>query len=570
MTHATNCAIIAIDEEGLDVQQIELLQTKLSRRGQHLDACYNDVEPSQGDDEHLKKAFASLVAEMLVRYTPDSKEWKGFNEILAGTKKMMPEDRPLPAKKTDARPFGVFDINEGSKKGIVDIMKAIRERSTLPESEWSAKTRIVLGDWLTSNNLRGAQRNRADDINSMERVEYVEELSSLWHYGLQAAHCLMRTHFGQATEDPTSLASHKGLLGRTWDETKPNYAAAKSLIRHSLIGRLLHIAMAKKGFQQWSELKSWRPNLDEIKALAEDIVLNHANTSAAERMKDAGDDWEAHNIFFIGDALLFCEFEQAVAHADPGRVLRVMKYWCFAFRGAGQHNYARECAEVLLRWKYKLTDMLRKALERAWFVNRWGLPRRWIPADLYVEQLNYWVKRVFIAQGNSVNVVYIIKKGSACVEAFRDVTERVSRFFGNPDRSRRSKEISFQEDLRTLVEHLSKNNLHGSRKVRPVLATQTAKSKGPTSAIVDVQVEGAGMWQHGKFKDLMRNTTFDPALGYPITEEDKRLDTGTAFDDTDNNPLERDSFEDVHVDEGDEAVGSLSGGGEYSTGEILL
>ena len=149
---------------------------------------------------------------------------------------------------------------------------------------------------------------------------------------------------------------------------------------------------AKKGFSRWSELKNWRPNFEEIKSLAKEIVLERANTSAAERMKEAGDDWQAHDIYFIRDALLFCEFEQAVAHADPGRVLRVMRYWCLSFRGASQHNYARECAEVLLKWKYELDDMLRKALERAWFVNRWGLPGRWIPADLYVEQLNFWIK----------------------------------------------------------------------------------------------------------------------------------------------------------------------------------
>lgn len=53
----------------------------------------------------------------------------------------------------------------------------------------------------------------------------------------------MRAHYGNATTDPTSLATHKGLLGRVWDVKKPNYAAAKSLIRHSLIARILHITM---------------------------------------------------------------------------------------------------------------------------------------------------------------------------------------------------------------------------------------------------------------------------------------------------------------------------------------
>ena len=80
-------------------------------------------------------------------------------------------------------------------------------------------------------------------LDCMERLEYAEQLSMLWHFALQNTHAIMRTHFGQATLDPTSLAAHKGLLGRVWDVKKPNYAAAKSLIRHSLIARLLHITM---------------------------------------------------------------------------------------------------------------------------------------------------------------------------------------------------------------------------------------------------------------------------------------------------------------------------------------
>ena len=243
MIHATNCAIVAIDEEGLDVQRVENLDEKLNRRGQRSEAQFKDICPTRDDDEHLKEAFFCIIAEMLVLYTPDSKNWKERTKILEEVRKMMPSDRPLKVKKTNTRPFGVFDINEGSKKGVIKVMEGIRERSTLEEKEWSAKTRMVLGDWLTSSNLRGARRDRADNINSMERVEYVEELSNLWHYALQNTHCLMRTHLGHAVLDPTSLAAHKGLLGRVWDETKPNYAAAKSLICHSLIARVLHITM---------------------------------------------------------------------------------------------------------------------------------------------------------------------------------------------------------------------------------------------------------------------------------------------------------------------------------------
>jgi len=172
-------------------------------------------------------------------------------------------------------------------------------------------------------------------------------------------------------------------------------------------------------------------------------------------------------------------------------------------------------------------------------------------------------------------VVYIIEKGSACVEAFRDVSELVSKFFGNPDRSRRSKEISFQEDLRVLVEDQERLIMHReTATVRPVLAPRKATTKNvnepEASAIFDGQVAGAEIWLNGKFCEFVKSTTYDPAVGYPITDDDRdtRLDSGTVFDNV-TNPLEHDSYDDVHGDD-DGTLGSLAGGGEYSTGEIVL
>jgi hypothetical protein len=132
--------------------------------------------------------------------------------------------------------------------------------------------------------------------------------------------------------------------------------------------------------------------LQEIQVIALAISTDFATATAAKKALGAGDDWMAHSIYFIRDSLFFCMFEKAVSFADPGQLIRVLKYWVLAFRGVGQHNYARECAEVLVRWRYELPDKLQRALERSWFVNRWGLIGRTIASDLYLEQCNYWVK----------------------------------------------------------------------------------------------------------------------------------------------------------------------------------
>ena len=114
----------------------------------------------------------------------------------------------------------------------------------------------------------------------------------------------------------------------------------------------------------WEDLQKWRPqSFEDLRQLAARIRAAFANVNEAESAKRDGDDWYAHDIYFIRDSLFFLEFESAVAWADAGRVLRVMRYWLIMFRGAGQHNYARECAEILLRWKFEMTDDMRRALE---------------------------------------------------------------------------------------------------------------------------------------------------------------------------------------------------------------
>ncbi|KAJ7876876.1 hypothetical protein B0H14DRAFT_2342476 [Mycena olivaceomarginata] len=575
MINATNCAIIGIN--GVEPFTPADLTEKLALRGNRAQAKPADILPTPEDNEIVGRSFVALIAEMIVAYCPGNGLWHERKEIAAGVAKMMPLDRPLPPEKTDGHPFGLFDVNEGSKKGVVKVLQSVQERSTLSQKIWSSISRIFVGDWLTSNNLRAARRDRTDDINAMERLEYADELSAPWHFALQATHMIIRTHYGQAVEDPASLAAHKGLLNRKWDVNKPNYAAAKSLIRHSLIARILHCVMVLQGFTLYSELAGWTPTLQDIQAIALVISNDFATATAARKAQSAGDDWMAHSIYFIRDSLFFMLFEKAVSFADAGQLIRVLKYWGLAFRGVGQHNYARECAEVLVRWRYELTDKLRSALERSWFVNRFGKPGRFIPLDLYLEQLNFWVKRVYIASGAGVTVQYIIRKGSACVEAFRDISHLVANFFGDPDRARRSKEVKFYQDIEALISEMQRRKFHvvnAKGHFVPAPPPKKTTKKAVTddsrrSAIADIFVKGAEEW-NSKFEEFIRTTTYDKELGYPLpTSTDKGSDTipetGTAFDNV-NNPLTFDSYADLHGDEsesGTMGIGALGGGDEF-------
>ncbi|KAJ7860555.1 hypothetical protein B0H14DRAFT_3445956 [Mycena olivaceomarginata] len=408
MIHATNVAVISIPDA--DPAAVDL-EAKKQRRGKRAAATGADLLPTEDDEEKLLSSFTGLVMTLILAYCPGSKDWENREAMLEAAQKFMASDRPLPPEQSDGRPAGVFDVNEGSKKGIIKMLKVLQELSGLSETEWAAKARIIVGDWLTSNNIRGARKDRMDDINSMERLEYVEELSALWHFALNATHMIMRLHFGDSVLDPGSLAKHKGLLNRTWDAEKPNYADAKALIRHSLIARILYEAI--KTLNAWADLAKWKPTLAELSNFAQDFVAEFTEAINAQKAKNINDDYYAHSQYFIRDALIFCVFEHAVAFADAGIVLRVLKFWALSFRGAGLHNYARECIEIVLHWKYELTPEMQAAKERAWFYNRWGIRGRNIASDLYLEQNNFWVKRVNIAKGSGVTIKYIIEKGSA-------------------------------------------------------------------------------------------------------------------------------------------------------------
>ncbi|KAK6984169.1 hypothetical protein R3P38DRAFT_3333012 [Favolaschia claudopus] len=552
MINATNAAVVGV--EGVDPLTADDLAEQLALRGRRANATAADIVPSPADDEIVGRTFTALIAERIVSFTPGNSKWSERKDIVAGVADMMPKDRP----------FGVFDVNEGSKKGVVEFLQQAQERSTLSQTVWSS---IPRRDWLFSNNLRAGRRDRTEDINSMERLEYVQELSAPFHFALQASHMLMRVHYGHAVEDPGSLAAHKGLLGRKWDVSKPNYAAAKSLIRHSLIARILHCVMVINGFTLHSQLSQWTPTLADIQTIALTISTTFATATAAQAAQAAAGmiGWHIPSISF------------GMPFSFPCSKRRTGSLHC----GVGQHNYARKCAEVLVRWKYELTDKTRRTLERSWFINRWGILGRAIASDLYLEQLNFWVKRVFIASGSGVTREYIIRKGSACVETFRDLTHMVANFFGDADRSRRSKEIKFTQDLEALVTEMQRRNFHVVSKDGHFVPAPPKKARGtttqnvkapepPRSAIVDVFVKGAEEW-NGKFKDFIKSTTFDPALnGYPPDTQpsagprDTTLDTNTVFDSLTHNPLSIEGYIDIHGSNNVADIsGALGGGGDF-------
>ncbi|KAJ7893420.1 hypothetical protein B0H14DRAFT_2559832 [Mycena olivaceomarginata] len=159
---------------------------------------------------------------------------------------------------------------------------------------------------------------------------------------------------------------------------------------------------------------------------------------------------------------------------------------------------------------------MRMAKEQAWFFNRFGLRGRNIASDLYLEQNNYWVK-ARASQSSTLS-----RRGSAAVEAFREVSHQFARTFGFADRARRHKEVDVGQDLRLLTKTMLDARLHVLTGNRPVYVSLKVNKRGDVatgprvSAIVDSLETGAQALHGGKFKEFIHSTAWDPASGYPV------------------------------------------------------
>ncbi|KZS88225.1 hypothetical protein SISNIDRAFT_418590, partial [Sistotremastrum niveocremeum HHB9708] len=363
MLNITNCALIKFPSsfrwEMFDVPKM------LSLRGlrKHFDLSL--LHLNSMEQQFLKDGFIAIIAQRLLEHCPGNQFWPGRLTTRQKCLDHLPKVRPLEPIKTETFPMGVFDVDEGSKRGVIDVLTEIQVRSGLEKAEMASRVRVVAGDLLTIMNLRRARNLRSDDVSIFERLSYIAEISQPFHTGMNAVTGILQTHFGDSNLNAASLSSHKELLNRKWDPKKANYSDAKALVGHSLIARLIDCLMCIYA--------AWGIDGDETQ-------------------REEGDHVFAQSGLFMRDTLLFEMYDHGVRNGDPGLLWAVIKPWLYSFRGAKQQNYSRECLELLVRWETELTVEMREVLERAWFYNRVGLPGRFIAIDMYLEHLNYWIK----------------------------------------------------------------------------------------------------------------------------------------------------------------------------------
>lgn len=203
-----------------------------------------DLRLTREQQKQLRDTMKHNVRMILLKYGPGMRK-RGRRGLMKEAKKLKPKIRVLDHEKTQFFPLPALDQEEASVHGTIQVVQKIwRDLLGLAEELIDTELRLMVGDWLTIRNLRLMKKEREDEFNSFERMDWVQEAAMPFHFQLNSMYMLYRTHIGHPDDrNPASLEKHRTLLRRSkLDPKKPEYNKARELVFHSLIARILDCA----------------------------------------------------------------------------------------------------------------------------------------------------------------------------------------------------------------------------------------------------------------------------------------------------------------------------------------
>ena len=105
MLSLTNTMIIALPDAPPSTFALQLL---LDLRGNCSKATTKEMKISIDEGTHMVKVMTAIAAQLIVAFCPGSSNWPDYDTIKRKVVGLTPWDRPLPPKKTQTFPFGIF------------------------------------------------------------------------------------------------------------------------------------------------------------------------------------------------------------------------------------------------------------------------------------------------------------------------------------------------------------------------------------------------------------------------------------------------------------------------------
>ena len=89
----------------------------------------------------------------------------------------------LGAEKTDFFPLPVLDEEEASMGGTIRVVtRLFTDLLRMAIGVIESELRLLVGDWLTIQNLRLMRDERSNEFNVFEKMDWVQEASMPFHF----------------------------------------------------------------------------------------------------------------------------------------------------------------------------------------------------------------------------------------------------------------------------------------------------------------------------------------------------------------------------------------------------
>ncbi|TFK17588.1 hypothetical protein FA15DRAFT_578966, partial [Coprinopsis marcescibilis] len=367
----------------------------------------------------------------------------GFSRFHAKLQSSTPKSSHIIAvHKTSLHPLPTWKINKSTIVGNAEVDKAIVKELHLhhQSTTWMEYVCIIAGDQLSIAWLRSLENIRAGHQGGYRGFSWGAWMPGLFHGKITDMHGFFITHWGKpnaGTRNPGCLSFHNTLLRHLPISlpSLPTFRICRDLVFVSLYARILHCLLIVSGQPDLDAYSQRVRDWETLEKHATAIVNQFANPQRVANMrqerKDSGGDMILENsILFLRDALVSCEFTDAVKCGDSGQVVLVLKVWALGFRGNGHSKYAHKMLHFLHNiskvWPKKIVDIILNN----WLLNPSGCPNLFVEVDLVQEHTNFWIKVFYKAHGSNTTWEWL-EMVSPCIYALRHLATSMRDLLGS-------------------------------------------------------------------------------------------------------------------------------------------
>ncbi|KAJ7643853.1 hypothetical protein FB45DRAFT_975568 [Roridomyces roridus] len=355
-----------------------------------------------------------------------------------------------------------MEIDESSITGNIEVVEEIMRvlGFKTDDPEYAKYILLIAGDQLTVARQRSILNVCLGHESAPHSWRHIVLIPGLFHAKIADCHGVLETHFGKPTvRSPGSLGFHNTVLDRLpiTLTSLPPFRTCRDLIMVSLYSRVLHCLLLVSGKDSLDECARSIKSYDTLVDYAKKIYSTYADVDRVqelrekripeERQRDAaakaakkggesagkeplphvrkGDMVFENGVLFLRDALITREFSDAVKAGDSGRIVMVLRMWACSYRGNGRTKYAHEMLHLLHNLINVWTEELRSIVLQNWLANPQGKRNAFVEIDLVQEHLNFWIKRIYKADGagHSWDWLSLV---SPCIDVFRKLATKIN------------------------------------------------------------------------------------------------------------------------------------------------